>query len=166
MKGNLDRFKDRAWRYLLLSASAVFLWSCNKPDVNETRGYVSREDFYSAVGWSYSLPDDATNIRARFEGRGTQANVLYLRFSTNVADLAKTLGEWSKTPRFTRDGKRMTTHLPLAKGDFRNVSGELDWWRPDTITDGYYANIPEPGGLGLRIWVDTGNSVVYVCDQG
>lgn len=142
------------------------LFGCRRGEIVETAGYVSRDKFYQGIGWAYPLPDDARNVRARWELRGTQDNTLYIRFNTNVEKFSSTLREWTR-PIFSPSGSRMMSPLQIKNGDYRGIDSSLDWWQPNKIREGYYVNIPDQlAGHGLRIWVDKGESVVYACDEG
>ena len=156
----------RACCVIFVTFCSLIFVACQKEEVQETAGYVSRQEFNEKMGWACSLPDDASNVRARLESRGTQDNTLYIRFNTRVAAFSTALQQWARDPRFSDGGSPVTSPLPIAKGDYRRLNKKLHWWQPQKIVHGYYISIPTPGGLGVRVWVDKDASVVYACDEG
>jgi hypothetical protein len=142
---------------------AITLCGC-KQNVSETNGFVSQDQFSAEIGWAYSLPKDAHEIRAQLESRGTQRNYLYLRFRTDLNNLPALLEGWAKDSRFARLGNKVGPRLDITKANYAGATTKLKWWQPRRIIHGYYTNIPELGGLGIRVWVDSDASVVYVLD--
>jgi hypothetical protein len=147
----------------LVISLAITAYGCTEK-VSETNGFVSPNEFSATIGWAYPLPADAQDVRARLESKGTQRNFLYLRFRMDLRKLPALLEQWSKDSRFAARGNKVGLQLDIAKADYEGITNKLDWWQPRKIVHGYYATIPEAGGPGIRVWVDSDASLVYVLD--
>jgi hypothetical protein len=142
---------------------SLMIAGCTK-NVSETDGFVSAYQFSRNIGWAYTLPNDAQEVRARLESHGTQRNFLYLRFRMDLEKLPALLEEWAKDLRFAGSGNKIGSKLDITKANYAGATKRLQWWQPQKIVHGYYTSIPESGGLGIRIWVDSDTSVVYILD--
>ena len=143
------------WLYFASISETLVSW--NTP---QTREQALATHFGSTLG----LPISSKEIYAFYRNEGTQQNLVYIRFSAKPEDIELFIQhEFERHHQvFPKD---QLLRLPISKSTFDGLPWALSrprWWKPETITNGFYIAIDS--GLGPRFWIDSTTNMLYYYD--
>jgi len=151
-------------RYFVISFFCLALTGCGLDETNHRSDKpVSRE--VASKDISVPFPASTTDVYYVFHAGGMQEWMMFVRFTVDPKDLDSAVDGI-----LSDQNKVMKTHdsfpvLPNAAAQSAPVFAELlpmPWWRPGSITNGYYrgsTNAPP-----LYLWVDVSKHTIYLCE--
>jgi len=150
--------------YLLVSLLTIILSGCY--EMKKTDIPTSRENAISIADQNLPIPVGAINVQFSLTGK-TQSWTLYMTYKSDKQTIEDTLN--SDKTVFIRNreiaGLKPITFVKLpisTQIDSQILAGAPKWWKPSSISAGYFFGNADQENIGPFYWVDESSDTVFL----